>query len=301
MQFPIGAMSSGEVLDRGLRILLLRLPALYTINLIVISPVFLLKIVYPLWLYEHDNALSDNSTYWSEVGFNLLMELLAITLQPLATGAILFIVMQQCYGKRVSMAQSFGFALSRSGSLVGASLLVGLIVGLGSIAFLVPGIYLYVIYTFVPHAVLLDEKGVGGALQRSSGLATNQLGRMFLVLLIILITFLTVSYSIKYGLKDLLPTESQIPTMNSFFGSISRVNLYNYLIVKTLVLLCENLFYTYLAICITLLYFDIRFRKEGFDLIIAAELEDEEENPEDEEVFEPRARSMKRGRRSTQA
>ena len=43
MKFPIGAMSVGDVLDRGLKLLLARLPAYYLINLIVLSPLIILQ------------------------------------------------------------------------------------------------------------------------------------------------------------------------------------------------------------------------------------------------------------------
>jgi hypothetical protein len=45
----------------------------------------------------------------------------------------------------------------------------------------------------------------------------------------------------------------------------------NYVINVLVIQLVNILVQTYLAVCITLLYFDIRIRKEGFDLELAAQ------------------------------
>ncbi len=90
------------------------------------------------------------------------------------------------------------------------------------------------------------------------------------MLLVISLAYLTVYLAIHLGSKELFPRENEILSSN---GIVSQVDLTNHLIITSLNLLAEILFLTYIAICTTLLYLDIRIRMEGFDLEIASKLE----------------------------
>jgi hypothetical protein len=147
MLFPLGAMSSGDILDRGLKMLFARLPTFFAINLIVMSPLILMEIGFPLIIYQGDSSLeTDYQT--ARVGYFFLLVFLTLALQPVAIGAILHIVMQQFLGKRTTMGEALSFSLTRFSSLLGASLLVGLIVAVGTVICCLPGIILYLFYIF---------------------------------------------------------------------------------------------------------------------------------------------------------
>ena len=44
MKFQIGAMTVGDILDRGLKMLLANLPAFYLINLLVLWPIIIFRL-----------------------------------------------------------------------------------------------------------------------------------------------------------------------------------------------------------------------------------------------------------------
>ena len=48
MKFPLGEMSAGDILDRGIKLLFARLPTFYLINLMVLAPAILVQIAAPL-------------------------------------------------------------------------------------------------------------------------------------------------------------------------------------------------------------------------------------------------------------
>src|SRR5262249_40514741 len=68
--------------------------------------------------------------------------------------------------------------------LLGASLLVGMALFVGTLFLIVPGIILYFGFTFVAPVVVLERSDAVGALGRSWKLATGRKGKIFLVFLI---------------------------------------------------------------------------------------------------------------------
>ena len=265
MKFPLGEMTVGDVLDRGLKVLFARLPVFYAINLLVLSPLIAVQVLGPL-AFERGDAV-DAGAAVATLGLGLVALLIALILQPVATAAILHIVMEEYAGRRASMGAALSFALSRFAPLLVASFLVGLLVGVGFLLCCLPGIYFYITYAFVGQVVVLERLGVGEAFQRSQRLVTNHWWRVFGVLILIGIANLVVQTVLGLGLGAVLPPQEMIPTDNGFRVKFNPVNH----VIDTLVTqLVAILFTTYIAVCTTLLYLDLRIRKEGFDLELAA-------------------------------
>jgi hypothetical protein len=277
MQFPLGAMSANDILDRGLKMLFARLPTFYAINLIVMSPLLVLVMALIPTIFEADDT--------SEIMIRTITKMflviyaypvLAGMLQPFATGAILYIVLQQIEGKRAKMPRAFVFAFSRFGTLLSASLLVGLLSGVTRLAACLPGKIVDSFYAFITHAVLFEKKSAGEAFKRSFGLGSKYFLHVLLVIFVIILADSVFFLFLIKGLQIFLPMIDEIPTAN---GLISRMNIHNLLLLVSLLLLADVLFRTYYAVCTTILYFDLRVRKEGFDLEMAARLEDEQTIP----------------------
>ncbi len=86
---------------------------------------------------------------------------------------------------RSSVLRAFGFALKKYVIVLIALLIYLLIVIVGSLAFLVPGIYLAVRLYYFINAILIDEKGVIESLKTSWKIAKGNWWATFLILLII--------------------------------------------------------------------------------------------------------------------
>jgi hypothetical protein len=107
------------------------------------------------------------------------------------------------------------------------------------------------------------------ALNRSKALATGFVLRVFAVYLLLVVVLGVVQYYLPKVLELLLPAHALVETpLGKLPGPI--VNFTNFAIQTIVVFLITILFQTYLAVCTTLLYFDLRIRKEGFDLELAA-------------------------------
>jgi hypothetical protein len=274
MKFPLGEMTVGDILDRGLKLLLARLPVFYAINLLVLTPVILVQIAAP-FLTDGAPAM-DPATAMTTMGVGMFALFLALVLQPLGTAAVLQIIMEEYIGNRVTMGQALAYAMTRFLPLIGASLLVGLIVFAGLLLCCIPGIYFAISYIFISQVVVLERLGPGEALQRCWKLIEGHRGRVFGVLLLVGIANMIVQVALGAVFQFVLPAEELIPTEDGFETKLNPVNH----IVGTLVAqLASILFSTYTAVCTTLLYLDLRIRKEGFDLEMAAR----EEEPSDGE------------------
>src|SRR5262249_19813357 len=95
MRFQIGAMSVGDILDRGLKLLMSRLGTFYTINLIFLGPLILVQLILPLANLPIIMALSA-----------LILLLLALILQPVASAAQLYVVAQDFVDHRVGVGEA---------------------------------------------------------------------------------------------------------------------------------------------------------------------------------------------------
>jgi hypothetical protein len=104
-------------------------------------------------------------------------------------------------------------------------------------------------------------------MSRSKELTSGYRGRIFGIL--VLCVLIGVIFQASAGLlQRVLPMQELVPTD---FGHTTVFIYRNYVINVLVIQLVNILVQTYLAVCVTLLYFDIRIRKEGFDLELAAQ------------------------------
>jgi hypothetical protein len=120
-------------------------------------------------------------------------------------------------------------------------------------------------------AQVVVMEGLGGmaALNRSKELVTGFGWRVFAIYLMLIVVIGAMQFILPQVLEILLPARALVQTP---FGQAPGpiVNFPYFAIQTSIVFLVSILFQTYLAVCVTLLYFDLRIRKEGFDLELAA-------------------------------
>jgi hypothetical protein len=271
MRLSLGRMSTGDILDRGLNLLFSRLHIFFIINFIVVFPVILVLIAWP-YIFADQSYSRDSATYFATLCLTLLALFVASLFQPIGTAAILHIVFQQYLGRKASLGEAFSFALSRLFSLLFTWILLSLVICIGLICCIVPSIYFMVCYAFVIQAVMLEKVGITGSLTRSYKLGDGYRMRICGMLLVILVAGITVSIALDIGLQKVLPTHDEIVAAS---GKREILKPWNHAIVTTILALVGILFYTYFAVCATLLYLDLRIRKEGFDLELAIQGEGE--------------------------
>jgi hypothetical protein len=177
----------------------------------------------------------------------------------LVIGALIHAVSEQYLRQRISIGQAYGFAWRRLGPMLGATILAFLaILGIFTISvfavalswvgwiLLVVGscasIYLTICWTFILPATLLEDLSPTAALSRSWGLVKNNWWRVLGIMLVV--ALISGAISLILGM---------IPLVGVLLGTILVTPIY--------------------TIAISLLYYDLRVRKEEYSLeVLASEL-----------------------------
>jgi len=92
-----------------------------------------------------------------------------------------------------SLRESLNITLSRLGSLLGVGIVSGILVILGLLLLIVPGVILAIMFSLVVPAIMIEQKGVFESLGRSRKLVSNRWGKTFILLLLVGIIILVVS------------------------------------------------------------------------------------------------------------
>jgi hypothetical protein len=161
-------------------------------------------------------------------------------------------------GEEVSWRSSLGFALRRLPAIVGLSILSGIIVGLATLLCVIPGIYFYVAFSVAVPVLLVEGAGPSRSLGRSRELVQGRwwgtLGVTAVGYFLVTIVSLTIS-GLVVGVAFAAPARN---TVSGF-------------VLNTLSATLGSMIATPAAAAfITVLYIDLRVRKEGFDLLLLA-------------------------------
>jgi len=95
---------------------------------------------------------------------------------------------------KASLGESFNFALNKLLVLLVATLITGILVVLGFLALIVPGIILYIMFYLVVPAIIIENIGVFESLSRSRRLVSGRWLKTFVLSLILIIIIGFVSF-----------------------------------------------------------------------------------------------------------
>jgi hypothetical protein len=299
-------MSVGDVLDRGLKIFFARFFTFYAINLIAHIPTVTIDFLF------------DEVRGMDQVLAGLLLSLVTFFFYLMAMGAFVKVVEQEYFGKRIGAGGAFAFVVPRSFYLLLAALIVGIaffaamlpsfcLLGLGGIPNIF-GIILLIILALAPlayaaatfcmigMAITLERGGPIAGLVRSVILTNHYKWRL---IGLIFVTFVLLQSGaqlvVHFSLEEFLPGSRFIRNADGI-PQMTITDRTNYLINLVITNLVGMVFSSYSMICLTLAYFDLRVRKEGFDLEYAARgfKTAEQQYDEEDERDEPRRRKRSR-------
>ncbi|MDX8031599.1 hypothetical protein SK803_15340 [Lentzea sp. BCCO 10_0856] len=198
------------------------------------------------------------------VGFltgTLLSVLLALIGTVFLSGFITVIVGHAVLGKPVTFAQAWEEFKPRLLPLLGATLLAALVIAVGLLFCIVPGIYLWVLFALVTPALVLERCGVGAAFGRSKTLVNGAWWRTFGILLLTVVIGWVISWiiSLPFGLLGAASTGfSDDPTAALSIGSLVLSTIGG-IIASTITL-------PFSSAVTVLVYVDRRMRSEGMDI-----------------------------------
>lgn len=175
---------------------------------------------------------------------SLLVRLIGLLISPFTDGAVACAASAAYLGNPVDFERSVRVAFSRPGRLFIAMFAKGILIGFGLILFIAPGLFVFKRYFALPMTVLFEDNSVGTAMTRSRKLSDGNGTRIFAliggVVLFTLLVALTLGQtitSLSHGAVAAVATVVLIATITPFSTIVA-----------------------------TLLYYDIRIRREGYDI-----------------------------------
>jgi hypothetical protein len=254
-------LALGEIIDVSIKLMRRNWRTLALAVLVVAVPVAIVNLLITTSTTTYDASLDirrgdDDAAYGAGQVINTV---LGIALYLLATVACFQAVAEAYMGRRPDWRASLRFAARRSPAVLGMSILYfsGLFIGLFFIV--IGAIFLGVRWAVAMPALLLERRGPAAALGRSWKLVGGFWWKVFGTLLIVYLLLIVLSIAFGAVLGGVL---AAISSVDSLLGLLMQQAVNVLVQVFTLPLL---------AAVTTVLYVDLRVRKEGFDLALMAD------------------------------
>ncbi|HEV2074792.1 MAG TPA: hypothetical protein VGR10_00975, partial [Thermoleophilaceae bacterium] len=266
---PLRPLNFGEVLDVSLNVVVKNLKPLLAAVAVVVVPVQILSTVVllstvpdlffdPAAAEDPESLALDAGQTAAAIGGFTVTIVFGLVGTVLATGACFKAISDAYLGEPPSWRESLHFALRRLRQLLWVTLLYGVLTTLAVVLLVVPAVYLWVAWAVAIPAVLVEDVRGRRALGRSFRLIRGRWWASFGILLIgfLIAAVVQVVVGLAFGLVTLLAPESLL--VNVLGNGIGTA-------------LAAVLATPIQAAFIAILYFDLRVRKEGFDLLQLAE------------------------------
>ena len=246
MAYEIRPMSVGEILDTGFRLLRNHFGLLVALSAIAYGPMGVLQLA----------AAGIGSVQPGQVPtlsvplliLVLVMALVVLVAFPLSSTAMTMALGDVYVGRPTSAGQALRQSWPILVSVVGTGLLSSILIGLGMLLLVIPGIWLIFNYWVSPQVMVIERIFGMAALRRSGELMKGNKGRGFVIGFVAVGLMTVVSGGATWAL-------SAWPSVNAIASTLIGIVTYAFLYAVNVVF-----------------YFDVRCRREAFDLEHLAQL-----------------------------
>lgn len=283
-QTVLHPLTIGQIIDRAARLYRRQFWTYWSILAVVQIPMAILSLVTVYFAFDNFVTLFEDPTAglnMNPISTNIassLNTLLSLFVLQFANAALCVVVAEGYFGGKMTIGEAFGRLRQRWQSIAGVSILslafmialgiatliaiftlLGWLAGLGAFLF-----YLWVVYPLVIPAIMLEGHSAWTAIARAWRLAKPR----FWILIWWIIALSLLILAIQSGIQGLLLTVLGATifegVMNQEFGNTEMMALMGTTIGSVLV----GLFTNPLRVTVmTLIYFDLRVRAEGLDLV----------------------------------
>jgi len=270
-------MDLGDILDRTFRLYRAHFMTFFLIMLAVQAVVFLGQLAWQttiLPLHEAGRvgqAVAVAGVLKFMLGF-FVFAVVAFLAAQIGIGTLTAAVSAIYLGDIIGIGEALRRVRPVLGKLLGTNLLSAVVVTLGMMACLVPGIYFLLSYLLVSEVVVIEGLGPVAALQRSRDLMRKKSDKGFFrnnitkASVILLITFALASVAkmivgVPFAIVQLMSYNPRHPP--NAFAPLQ-------LLAGILTMIMQAGVGPIGTIAMILFYYDIRVRKEGFDLQVLA-------------------------------
>lgn len=264
---PLHPMSVSDILDGAFKLYKANLRTIVIIAATFIVPLQLTSAFFQrnllggqgiLKIFNDPQAASNSSSVGANYAVTGLVYLVQLLLIPFIAGAISLVVSASYLGDTEEPGPALVATLKRSWALVIAFILIHLVELIGGVLCVLPGVAAMAMFVLVAPAIVVERLGPLAGIRRSWGLVKS---RFWPTLGVALLSGLLASV-----LGSILGTPFSV--VAALIGYHS-----GWILLGIGGVLSSLVTQPFVAIVATLLYFDGRIRKEGFDLqMIAAGL-----------------------------
>jgi hypothetical protein len=195
----------------------------------------------PIALVEYMQAQGNPA----DVGTALVVRLVTWLFSSIAQAATILIVAERYMGNDITPADALRAVWARIGTVLYITFAYGLVVGIGTVLLVVPGIYFAAKYFAAMASAMVEGHGMSKAMDRSAALTVDSKLRIVGIFLVVFLVFLVMAGVV-----------GAVVAMMTSTPGVSA------LVVRLLMAVTNPLAF----ILVTLLYFDLRIRREGLDI-----------------------------------
>lgn len=242
------AMTTGTLLDRAFRLYANNFALMLGITAAAYVPFYLILLVIEASL---GGRLQSPGGGLSMLLFHLVSMILWASIAfPIASGAATYAISERYLGNDVTIIDALRRGLNHFWTLSLAQIAATIRVLIGFVLLVVPGILWMLSYSLIVPAILIEGQKALPGLRRSRELVKGHRGKVFLVMVVINLLQAVLAGGVGVIFTFLLASDSgSLAVLSSALGNLLSI------------------FLTPLGInAAILLYYDMRIRKEGFDL-----------------------------------
>ena len=244
MKYELRKLTFGETLGQAFNLYVDNFVALFMISLVSSIPMIILT---------HKVILNNSGT----AGLNraltgLLLIVIYLVVNTLCTALTIELISKKYLKRHESIGQYISHVVPFIFPVIGLAILQAIIIGLGFLAFIIPGIYFALGLSVAGQVLIVERKPVMESIRRSFFLTVGKK--------LEIIGFWLILVALNYVARQMMEV---VYTMISRMDALIQTKL---ILAYTLAHLVDILITPIGACIFILIYFNLRIEKEGFDL-----------------------------------
>jgi hypothetical protein len=187
----------------------------------------------------------------------MLLLFVSIVANAIAQAATMVAVSRVHLGQSITIAESYAAVRGRLVRICLITVALAILIMFGFLMLVIPGVFLALRWSLAIPATVLEDRGLGGSMDRSATLVEGQYGRIFVI------------YVLYFLLVMVFTTALQTPATIVLFmraSSLAQPPFWFQVVSDLAGFITQCLVGPLLTIAMALSYYDARVRKEGFDL-----------------------------------
>ncbi len=237
-----------EIVDAAAHLLTRNYLTLITVAAVVQLPVAALQI------FLGPGHLQQGSANFN-AGLAFLVNIIMGLALTVADGAIILVISDVCLGGTANAGSALRRTWPRVGTLIAAGIMRGIVTGLATLLLILPGIYVGVRLATLPAVVMCEDEDSSISYGRAWELGQGEVGRILLPMLVAWVIYFGAVFGLAFCSALL---GKAVPVLQT--SGVTMVML----------LLAPILVHPLVAVTSALVYYDLRVRKEGYDLELMA-------------------------------